>query len=63
MFEEGGKRLGNSFTVIDGDTQEAAIKEAGFEDVNVKVYKVRRLQPCRLISLLHTPGSCWRMDR
>lgn len=42
VFEEGGKKLGHSFTVIEGDTQEKGIKEAGFEDVNVFSYKVSR---------------------
>lgn len=40
VFEEGGRVLGNSFTIVDGDTQEAGMKGAGFEDVNVTVYKV-----------------------
>ncbi|KAF4121346.1 Methyltransferase domain, partial [Geosmithia morbida] len=55
VFEEGEKRLGNSFTVIEGDTQDAGIRDAGFEDVNVKVYKVTSSpSPC---ICLHVSGK------
>lgn len=43
IFEEGGRKLGNSFTVVEGDTQDAGIRDAGFEDVTVRVYKVSPL--------------------
>lgn len=40
IFEEGGKAVGSSFTVIDDDVQELGIREAGFGDVQGLTLKV-----------------------
>jgi len=39
VFEDGGKKLGYSFTVIDDDIQEAGIRDVGFEDIHTATYK------------------------
>ncbi|PKS06366.1 hypothetical protein jhhlp_007114 [Lomentospora prolificans] len=39
VFEEGGKKLGLSFTVIEDNIQETGIRGAGFEDVEAFAYK------------------------
>ncbi|CAG1982094.1 unnamed protein product [Fusarium graminearum] len=41
LFTEGGKLLGNSFFVQDGDLQEKGIHEAGFTDIKSIEYKAR----------------------
>jgi hypothetical protein len=40
VFEEGGKTIGSSFTVIDENVQELGIKGAGFGEVQGVTYKV-----------------------
>ena len=60
VFEEGGKKLGHSFTVIEDGLQETGIREAGFEDIKAFPFKV-----CDLIALSFGAdllGPCWRMD-
>ncbi|KAH7271841.1 S-adenosyl-L-methionine-dependent methyltransferase [Fusarium solani] len=39
VFEEGGKKLGHSFTVIEDGLQETGIREAGFEDIKAFPFK------------------------
>ncbi|KAJ4308527.1 hypothetical protein N0V84_012045 [Fusarium piperis] len=41
VFEEGGKKLGHSFTVVEDGLQETGIKEAGFEDIKAFPFKAR----------------------
>jgi len=40
VFEDGGKAIGTSFTVIDENVQELGIKEVGFEEVEGVTLKV-----------------------
>jgi len=40
VFEEGGKVIGNSFTVIEENIQDTEIRAAGFENVEAKNFKV-----------------------
>ena len=42
VFEEAGKKLGHSFTVIEDNIQETGIRAAGFEDINAFAYKVSK---------------------
>ncbi|KAM0417208.1 hypothetical protein ACHAPT_012785 [Fusarium lateritium] len=39
VFEEGGKKLGHSFTVIEDGIQETGIKDAGFTDIKAFPFK------------------------
>ncbi|RMJ07835.1 hypothetical protein BHE90_015994 [Fusarium euwallaceae] len=39
VFEEGGKKLGHSFTVIEDGLQETGIREAGFEGIEAFPFK------------------------
>ncbi|KAK4443792.1 S-adenosyl-L-methionine-dependent methyltransferase [Podospora aff. communis PSN243] len=40
LFEEGGKRIGNSFTVVVDDLQRRGVEKAGFGEVGVVDYKL-----------------------
>jgi hypothetical protein len=40
LFEAGGKKIGNSFTVVADDLQKQGVEKAGFGKVGVADYKV-----------------------
>lgn len=42
LYREGGAKIGRSFTVVEEDLQRKAFEAAGFTDVQVVNYKVRR---------------------
>lgn len=42
FFVEGGKTIGRSFTVFEEETQRKSMEEAGFVDIQEKIFKVSR---------------------
>lgn len=42
FYVEGGKKLGNSFTVLEDGTQRKAMEEAGFVDIGEFNFKVSK---------------------
>ncbi|KAJ4252883.1 hypothetical protein NW762_010789 [Fusarium torreyae] len=39
IFVEGGKKIGRTFTVVQDELQNKAMAEAGFVDIQQKMYK------------------------
>ena len=64
VFEEGGKKLGHSFTVIEDNVQETGIRDAGFQDIHAVAYKVKKtmsLTDPDIMSNTNLSGPCWRV--
>jgi hypothetical protein len=45
FFVEGGRKLGRPFTIFEEDIQKAAMREAGFVDIEEKDLKVCFIPP------------------
>lgn len=58
FFDEGGKKIGMSFTVVEDGIQRKAMEEAGFTDIAEHTFKVRNGKE-EASKPLHSFRSVW----
>jgi len=58
IFVEGGKKIGNTFTIVQDNLQNKAMEAAGFVDITTNKWRVSFCAPCCLASPSSSQALC-----